>query len=389
MIREKKRSHAFTLVELLVVIAIIGVLIGLLLPAVQAAREAARRMSCSNNMKQFGLAMHNYHSAYQQLPRQCGGSDSASATTSNIQRLSVHVGLLPFFEQQAVWEKISNPYDDGTNTFQAMGPAPWVTLYEPWRTQIPGLLCPSDVAPLGAGGTGNTNYGYSVGDSTWNSNNAVDAAGAPLNTGQHRGFFQHRTTTKFRDILDGLSNTIAMGEIGRSRGARELIGDAFYVTGNAAAQEVVRNSPKQEGWLEVIEPARPQFYDPGVLLCVDSSGAKDRSRGNVWGDGLGLFTQVCTVFPPNAPSFQREGGVATGKGGIFTMGSRHQGGCHVVMGDGSVRFVTDSIESGDLSIGFVGTTAPGAPPAGSASPYGLWGALGTRGGKEPRSIDEL
>ena len=108
---KQKRTGGFTLVELLVVIAIIGVLVGLLLPAVQAAREAARRMSCSNNYKQIGLAVHNYHSAYSQLPLHATGTDDVNGrdmwdrqgdnTTAN-RRLSFLVGLLPFVEQQAL-----------------------------------------------------------------------------------------------------------------------------------------------------------------------------------------------------------------------------------------------------------------------------------------------
>ena len=107
------RRAAFTLVELLVVIAIIGILVGLLLPAVQAAREAARRMSCSNNFRQIGLGLHNYHSAYKQLPTQLGGTGNdlqgadryfLGSDRTNNQSLSFIVGLTPFIEQQALWE---------------------------------------------------------------------------------------------------------------------------------------------------------------------------------------------------------------------------------------------------------------------------------------------
>ena len=124
-----KRRAAFTLVELLVVIAIIGVLVGLLLPAVQAAREAARRMSCSNNFKQIGLGIHNYHDAFKKLPIHGTGTHAGNfsapapaedtywqtSAVTNHKRLSMLVGITPFVEQQAIWEIISNPNDFDEN----------------------------------------------------------------------------------------------------------------------------------------------------------------------------------------------------------------------------------------------------------------------------------
>jgi len=132
--RTSWNRQGFTLVELLVVIAIIGVLVGLLLPAVQAAREAARRMSCSNNFKQIGLAVHNYHSAYDQLPTQGSGTYGQPVTDATLRQtpgqnrkeLSWLVGLTPFFEQQALWEQISNPLVDPVSggIWQPMGKYP-------------------------------------------------------------------------------------------------------------------------------------------------------------------------------------------------------------------------------------------------------------------------
>ncbi len=384
---QSPRRSAFTLVELLVVIAIIGVLVGLLLPAVQAAREAARRMSCSNNFKQLGLALHNYHSAYKQLPQQGGGSGQPTdnQAKSNKSRLSAMVGLTPFFEQQAVWQQVSNPYQAANgNIWPAMGPAPYNTAYVPWRTQIATLLCPSDVAPNGQVATGQLNYGFSFGDSFWNCNNTRNNAGKPLNIGQHRGFFKDRFVRRFRDCLDGLSNSILMAEIQRSSGTRELAGDALVRNGSGST---MRNNPKANVLEFARDPERPLFYKPGVTLAVDTSGAKNRFRGSNWAQGEPMMSGVGQTLPPNSANCVRGNGDANGPGGIFSAGSRHQGGCHVLMGDGAVKFITESVDTGNTSQGPIGTTAPGAPPAGSASNYGIWGAAGSIAGRETTSLE--
>lgn len=137
-------------------------LVGLLLPAVQAAREAARRMSCSNHFKQIGLGIHNYHSAYRNLPTHAtgtyvpGGRDpwdvNPGRAVSNNMRLSFWVGLLPFLEQQALWEPISSPLSINSNgtpkspPWQAMGPHPDRVQYPPWATELETLRCPTTTA---------------------------------------------------------------------------------------------------------------------------------------------------------------------------------------------------------------------------------------------------
>lgn len=419
-----RRVHSsrpgFTLVELLVVIAIIGVLVGLLLPAVQAAREAARRMSCSNNFKQIGLAVHNYHSAFKQIPTNGTGTarSSVNYTTSvtpnptndcNRLFLSWLVPILPFIEQQALWEDISNPSTEraggGTplatgGVWFPMGPCPWRTQYIPWVTQVPGYRCPSDPAQaLSAGQLARTNYACNLGDAVDRSNNggvndygefgnndpraraenwAVQRARAA-----QRGFFWNRNEMKFRDILDGLSNTIAAGEVNTSGGKREVKADfvrritAMRVNNNTSLYPARCKSGVH------IDPTRPQFYD----LTATVSGSLSQAKHARWADCRAYYTAFHTLLPPNNANCVDANNDGNHSGVISTAGSRHPGGAHVLMGDGAVIFMTDSVESGDPELPTVcvqrgGNSFPITSIPGTASNYGLWGALGTRDSQE-------
>ncbi|TWT99063.1 DUF1559 domain-containing protein [Neorhodopirellula pilleata] len=422
MNRPRVLFRGFTLVELLVVIAIIAVLIGILLPAVQAAREAARRMTCSNHLKQIGLAMHNYHAAYNQLPEHMGGTKHGyyihggliGYTRSNYRMLSVFVGLLPQLEQQGLWEMISHELVASNNsaiTFPPMGPFPNRELsdyahsyYEPWMTEVPTLRCPSDPG-TGLPARGRTNYAVCVGDSVHHSVKGFqDDRGSTVNSivegskAAQRGMFVARRATKFRDVNDGLASTIALAEI-----ATEL-GDADIRTWPAMAAANV--SWDGSGMVPTgralmcapwINPQRPRFWSttvPNSVALLNGNVAAGMSaffgqfrRGYSWASGSIIDSAFFTILPPNRELCWNVYNLGpTNAPGLAPPSSQHSGGIHILMGDGAVRYVTDSIDSGDTNSAMV-SIAPGGLPPGSPSPYGVWGALGTRASGEPTHGD--
>jgi prepilin-type processing-associated H-X9-DG protein len=329
---------------------------------------------------------------------------------SNHMMQSIFVGLTPYIEQQALWEQISNPNtvdlaQPGTvrnPAWPPMGPTPTDednyigsgvnlrnTAYAPWMTEIPTLRCPSDPG-VGLPAMGRTNYAACLGDSYLFQSqglrfaflNELNAWAATLLKASARGVFVGRADMRFRDILDGLSNTIMAGEIATDLGDRAIstLAPGYFIGG----QDMTDNPAicRSE-----IDPDRPQFWNPGF----DELLAANQGRGFRWANGHFPYTVCNTVLPPNAELCMAGGESGWG---VVPPSSRHQGGAHVLMADGAVRFVTDSIEAGspfsstvwDFEIAGHPNYAGIAPPPGSPSPYGLWGALGTRASKEV--IDE-
>jgi prepilin-type processing-associated H-X9-DG protein len=198
----------------------------------------------------------------------------------------------------------------------------------------------------------------------------------------NRGFFHLRHKTSFADILDGTANTVAGGEICTSLGNKELRADwvrniNFQGTGSyggAGQPSFCENGAH-------IDPLRPSFYTSAA--SVDTN--PQNSRGGRWADGRLTYSAFQTILPPNKANCS----INTSDGNwyfISTLGSRHPGGAHILMGDGAVRFITDSIEAGNSSqnavvADFTGHTA-NPNKAGIKSPYGLWGAMGTKASSE-------
>lgn len=343
-VRKQSITDGFTLVELLIVIAIIGVLAGLLMPAMRTSGDAARRMSCSNQLRQLGLAMHNYHSAHGQLPMAMGGTGvGASERTGNANQISGLVGLLPFIEQQSTWEKIASPLTIDDVTYPSFGPAPWVSHYDPWRYELQNLRCPS--SPVDAVNFGMTSYTFCVGNRSQNVHRPAVA----------NGMFACGLVTRFGDVTDGLSNTIALTEIKH----RSLNHDR-EIAGCVAIEQPSVIQEQLERVNDLLDRDRPHLYSDQVQLAR-------YGRGSRWADGAAGYSLMQTILPPNGANVAVGGSVMVD--GIYSAGSFHFGGAHALVGDGAVKFIVDSIDHPRNEIG-------------------LWSALGSASGNETVDVDD-
>lgn len=340
--------RGFTLVELLVVIAIIGVLIALLLPAVQQAREAARRMQCSNQLKQLGLALHNYHDTYGAMPPRKQGTGNPG----NQGRASAFIALLPFIEQTAMYDQIKAGDPTAATPIPPWGPSAW-SGWGAWNTPPSALLCPSATSENPQANA--VNYMFSVGDTIQNNRDSTNL----------RGVFQSRDGVNFRDVTDGLSNTIAMSErLVTNYAIGGKSGNIKVTHGTATGLSGLQSNPSQCAAM-----ASGNFY-------TDPTTVKGRS-GYRWTDGQIEKLGFTTVLPPNAPSCIDGANVnGDGQNTIMPPNSNHPGGVLGLFCDGSVTFVAETIDTGDLTA---------ASTANAISPYGVWGAMGSKSGGEPYS----
>lgn len=368
-------KRAFTLVELLVVIAIIGILVGLLLPAVQAAREAARRMQCSNNLKQLGLAALNYESAFKRFPSAMQGPIVQPANwdgswESSRGHHSAWMMMMPFYEQGALYNIIAaGPREGGMTRDRPFGPHS-LRPYTAYRTRIPGLLCPSDPGAQTNGWSNDqapvsyaTNFGDSivgrdgVGNGEWGSPNARGMFsitwGEPgLRAGTPGG-------TKLGEVSDGTSNTMLFSEISVFNGVGRLKG---HYTMIPIAQ------------LRATPIVCQQTRGPNGTIVGNLPPSHHR-HGESWASGFTMNSGFTAILPPNAPSCANAQG--EWQDGIYSASSSHTGGVNVCMTDGSIQFFSDSIDAGNLS-----RPSPTAGP----SPYGVWGSLATKGEGEVATI---
>jgi len=309
-----RKNKGFTLVELLVVIAIIGVMVGLLLPAVQAAREAARRMQCSNNLKQQAIAMHNYHDTYKVLPPMYVHD---TTVTDDGGHWAWSAFLLPFIEQQ--------PRYDALQVGNVKARVTITTQPQLFQEQIPTYVCPSSSGPKVH--VPGTDPGYCIDDISGNNIGLAVAnyivvgnianlrrrratnmtLGTSGNIGIFARGFRGETDSGLRDILDGTSNTLMIGERYHTRRGN--------VRASAATMLVVRDN----------ENGGPT--------------GQDHPTSTAWNQGVMTIAgtvrwPINNVIAPNLADSDTKA----------TFGSMHPGGAQFALADGSVAFISDSIE---------------------------------------------
>ena len=340
---QRKPRRAFTLIELLVVIAIIAVLIALLLPAVQAAREAARRAQCTNNLKQIGLALHNYHSTNDVFPM---GESPSPAFGTGWSGYGPQAAMLQFIEGGAVYNAINFSIDPNPSI------GPNLTAYQ---TELKTYLCPSDpnVATL----RDNINSYYGCMGTTTLYQQGVSAPNLPpypagingnptSQSFQGTGVFFYVISYGLNSITDGSSNTIAFSE--------SLAGNdqSNAYRGNSITNVTVGDPSA------VLSDARTNItaVNAAALACAQSlqtQGATNSasvfgSTGSQWISGIMAYSLFNTIIPPSSPQFRFGGCKFRGTGvlegvNIMNSQSNHSGGCNFMMGDGSVRFIKSSI----------------------------------------------
>ncbi len=302
--RYQRAKSAFTLIELLVVIAIIAVLVALLLPAVQQAREAARRSQCKNNLKQYGLALHNYHDNADMFP--IGGAGARDSAP----RVSWQVRVLPFLDQAALYNQIDM---SGNTAIAVAATLPNGKLVR--EVAIPGATCPSDPDTGIRGGYAQGSYSGSMGSQGSPSDASNDAScnpyqvyalklkpdyGRTLIRATLSGMFSRDgASIRLGDVKDGASNTIFVGEV---------------MPGCLDASRA--------SWSYAISVCNAE----GMTLAP----INDYTTCELLGSGRRIANSLCTAH--NAWNFS------------FGFRSPHSGGAHFLMADGSVRFISENID---------------------------------------------
>ena len=318
---KRYRIRAFTLIELLVVIAIIAVLISLLLPAVQSAREAARRIQCTNNLKQLGLAAHNYHSSFDTFPT----ATFTYVPTGNT--WGQHARLLGYVEQGSLYNTINF-------SFGVVAPESSTTL----QTSIASFLCPSDFDRMSSSSNTNDAFGYARNNYRANGGNDTGALNPKTSVENNNGVFVAYQAVSVARITDGTSNTALFAEA--------LLGDGDSNTVSVPGD-----------WFLITPPSASRLDLYNTCKALNTTGLtgdtnQDSYSGRTWVTGWYQATRYTHIIPPNGLScVYNVNNAPTTIGAVnngataTTPSSRHPGGVNAAFSDGSVRFIKSTIDA--------------------------------------------
>jgi prepilin-type N-terminal cleavage/methylation domain-containing protein/prepilin-type processing-associated H-X9-DG protein len=326
--------RGFTLIELLVVIAIIAVLVGLLLPAVQSAREAARRMQCTNNLKQIGIAVHGYHDAFLVLPFGKGSDYMKVVPGAPVHaRWSTHSQLLGFTEQKPLFDSINFNLPPETPDVSMMGMSFEPAYQNPNRANatvcrvvLNLFTCPSGSGSPSDWPAGNS---YVVNQGSWLCD-ACEALPSMMNPGVlPQGPFYNRSCVNFAGMTDGTSNTVFFSEKRRGQGTPDPKSDLFQMPNAMSLSQTYQNCTN---------------LDPAMAMVYTSR------MGAAWAVGAMTCIEYNHVAPPNSRSCAgMMGSMAMNDSSAMVdmsiqlpASSDHPGGVNLLMGDGSVRFAKET-----------------------------------------------
>jgi prepilin-type N-terminal cleavage/methylation domain-containing protein/prepilin-type processing-associated H-X9-DG protein len=381
----------FTLVELLVVIAIIGVLIAMLLPAVQAAREAARRMQCSNRLKQLGISLHNFENVNNRIPNNYNDPlwyryYVTGTAHFEVRNYNVWTCLLPFLELQPQYDTLQTVAQTGA--YLHPGQHTYNGEPSPFAYGLTAFLCPSDSAANPSlqptNRLGHANYRVNQGDvrmgnSTWSEWANCRGVFRPYANENAYTATTHAVYGEvvFALITDGLSNTVLFSESGIA-GAEK---DTTIKGGIATKVDMGETAPPSN--CAARRGVGGQLTSPNDTL---ENTTWYNAKGFRWGEARqseGGGITFYTTLPPNSPSCH-----ATDDRWLSSAGSYHSGGANTTMCDGAVKFISDTIDCGNIEQPLGGTGAiPYQQKWTGSSTFGVWGALGTSQSGESKSLE--